>query len=317
MASNLSTAELLKRPFRFDVMIRKIKEGSPFKLVNGSMVNILNVPAFIAELEAAKKSGTASNKLKNMTFLDKKTGKVYRLSDLAKTDEFGGKGAGSGTAKEDRALSSLREQMNAAKKQHGLGLLPIKVGSKVYMVDDVESTHGTPKSDFHLTDAAGKEIVWISHKDGKTERDFQQWGGVSPKGEPKLHNHPEVQHFMKQVQAMFPDGISPATTVIKKIKDKKLKMMSVYGNEFGGPFSRQNVTLMLQGDVLLKKVGSHFVIEAFHTHLNGEEMTGGYEPVLLATFKGDRSDLGIKGARAGISPYNSRRATNFYELPPT
>ena len=87
-----------------------------------------------------------------------------------------------------------------------------------------------------------------------------------------------------------------------QIKDNKLKMMSVYGNEYGRNYSRQNTTLMLQGSVNLEKKGSIYTISAFHTHLNGDDMTGGYEPVFMAIYKGDRSDFGIRGTRVVIAP---------------
>ena len=87
--------------------------------------------------------------------------------------------------------------------------------------------------------------------------------------------------------------------------------MAVYGNEFGGELSRQNTSLMLQGAVVLKKEGSYYKITAHHTHLNGEEMTGGYEPVFMAIYKGDRSDMGIKGARVVIAPIGCRKITDM------
>jgi hypothetical protein len=88
-------------------------------------------------------------------------------------------------------------------------------------------------------------------------------------------------------------------------------MMSVYGNEYGNKFGRQNTTLMLQGDVNLSKKGLNYEITATHTHVNGDDMTGDYEPVFMAIYKGDRSDFGIKGTRVVIAPVGSRKVTSI------
>lgn len=88
-------------------------------------------------------------------------------------------------------------------------------------------------------------------------------------------------------------------------------MMSVYGNEYGGLYSRQNTTLMLQGSVKLTKAGSNYKITAYHTHLNGEDMTGDYEPVFMAIYKGDRSDFGVAGTRIVIAPKGCRKITDY------
>ncbi len=44
-----------------------------------------------------------------------------------------------------------------------------------------EGHKGDPKSDLSLRDAGDKELFHISHKDGKTAKSAQQWGGISKK----------------------------------------------------------------------------------------------------------------------------------------
>ena len=87
---------------------------------------------------------------------------------------------------------------------------------------DVFSTPGTPKSDFHLVDINGNEIVWISHKDGKTAKDFQQWGGISQAKEPSVYSNEEVQTFVKDLKTAYPNGLPRETTLFRKIKNKQL-----------------------------------------------------------------------------------------------
>jgi hypothetical protein len=303
--ANLSAKEIRKYDWRPAIFIKKVKEKSPFE-IKGSKKVVLIAPK---NMEKILKDGT-SVQLNELRFTSTQGG-VYKLTDFVKTKEFGGKGEGASTAKEDAALMSLREQIAAAKEKEGSFTINIRIGTKTYSVADAVSTPGTPKSDFHLVDAEGKEVAWISHKDGRTERDFQQWGGMSERKEPEIFRHPEVQKFIKDMLMLYPKGLPNATTVARKIKDVKLKMMSVYGNEFGGAFSRQNTTLMLQGSVVLSKQGSTYKITAYHTHVNGDNMTDGYEPVFMAIYKGDRSDFGIKGTRVVIAPLGCRKVTGM------
>lgn len=302
--TQLSASELRKYDWRPEIFIRKLQDNSPFEVKGGKKV-ILIPPKGV---EKTLRNGSSKD-LNDLLFGDT-NGNTFKLTDFVKNKDFGGRGEGSGTAKEDMALKSLREQIAAAKKELGQVTIPIKIDNKTYNVCDVVSTPGTPKSDFHLIDLDGKEIAWISHKDGKTEKDFQQWGGVSQTKEPKLYNHPEVQKFIKDIKTLYSEGLPNATTLARKITDEKLKMMSVYGNEYGRTFSRQNTTLMLQGSIKLEKKSNDYAITAYHTHVNGDKMIGGYDPVFMAIYKGDRSDFGIRGTRIVIAPAGCRKVTS-------
>ena len=303
--AQLSASEIKKYDWRPEVFIKKMKEKSKFEVSGGKKVELKYSED--AEKKLRRGISTELNQLK----FEAVDGTQYKLSDFVKTSEFGGKGEGSGTIKEDRALASLRDQINSAKKVMAAATIKVKIKDRTYDVFDVVSTPGTPKSDFHLIDINGKEIAWISHKDGKTAKDFQQWGGMSERNEPKIHSHLEVKSFIEYLKKIYPSGLPNATTLAREIKDRKLKMMSVYGNEFGGAYSRQNVTLMLQGDIKLTRQGSYYTITAYHTHFNGEEMKGDYEPVFMAIYKGDRSDFGVRGTRIVISPRSSRKVSAF------
>ena len=221
-----------------------------------------------------------------------------------------GSGVG-GTAKEDAQLLSLQNQIEQHLADSNLMELPVKIGRRTYMVAGAASTPGTPKSDFHLLDSEGREVAWISHKDGSSARHFQQWGGMTPKKEPDIFNHEESQAFITDVKNMF-GGIMPrATTVSREIKDRKLANMSVYGNAYGGAMGRQNVTLMLQGPVTMIKKRDAFEITSNHTAVNGDRMTGAYKPVFMAMYKCDRSNFKIQCARFAIQPEGSRKSTTI------
>lgn len=221
-----------------------------------------------------------------------------------------GTGVG-GTSKEDAQLKLLQQQIEKALADDDVIEIKIKIGIKTYQVAGAKTTPGTPKSDFHLLDVKGNEVVWISHKDGSKPSDFQQWSGMSERIEREIYSHPETKKFIADVKKITGSVMPTATTIGRLIKDQKLINMAVYGNKYGLTFGVQNVTIMLQGPVkLIKKVG-HYELSSNHTSLNGETLTGGYEPMFMAIYKGDRSNFGVKGARFAVQPKASRKATEI------
>lgn len=308
--ANLSASELIKpgREYRAQVIIRKIKTGEKFEMSDGKTKKLL---AGKSVLTILNKRTMTTQELNSIRFFGE-DGKEYKLSDIKKNEDFGGKGDRSSVAKEDAALAELNKQLAAIKLKEKMGYVPIRIGTKTYKVTVAESTEGFPKSDFHLLDANGTEVVWISHKDGRTPKDFQQWGGISQRFEPLVHNHPETQKFIRDLKELWPNGLPRATTFYRKIKDSKLKMMAVYGNQFGSSLGQQNVTILLQGPIKLEKQGASYKMVSNHVHLNGESVdSGGFEPVLMAIYKGDRSDAGLPGTRIVISPIEGRRGVEF------
>ena len=302
--SNLGGSTLYKYDWRAAVFLRKYQEKEEFELTNGRKVEFVPNKKVV---DAVKKHMPT----RDLRLLDK-NGNEYKFNQLAKSAEFGGKGAGFGTAKEDVELASLQKQIEQAKVQEGSATIKVRVGKKTYDVAAAETTPGTPKSDFHLVDNDGKEVVWISHKDGRSSKDFQQWGGVSKRSEPAINAHRETQKFIADLKKAYPAGLPRATTLFRKIKDTKLKMLSVYGNQYGKALGRQNTSVLLQGPVKLVKKGKFYQLDANHVHYNGDSVdAGGFEPVLMAIYKGDRDNEGLKGTRLAIQPIMSRRAVEF------
>lgn len=304
---NLSHSELRKRPERPAIFIRKLKEKELFELTGGKKV----VLVYAKGVEKILEKGT-SKEIHDLRFIDGKGG-IYKITDFVKNADFGGKVAHAGTVHEDAQLESLRAQINAVKLKEARSEITVRVGNRDYKCADVVSTTSKPdpKSDFQLIDVNGKETVWISHKDGKTPKDFQQWGGMSKVFEPIMHNHEESRMFIEDLSRTFPNGLESTWTIARKIIDKALQMRAVYGNQFGGPLGRQNVTLVLQGPVILKKSGSKYIIEAYHTHVNGETIGHMFAPTFMASYRLGRNDSKIKNSRIGISPIGGRPITHM------
>jgi hypothetical protein len=323
--ANLSLSEIKKRPGRIETLVFKLVDGSAFELTGSKMfkANSLRVydktslivftpkkkddKEFKNAIEFLRKKATSNQKI----FIS--DGKNEQsLSSLVKNHEFGGKGAGGSLQAEDFAIKQTKEAIENAIKENK-GPISVKCGNKIYEnIVGVEKTNGTPKSDFHLIDSSGKAVIWISHKDGSRAKDFQQWGGISERKEPKIFRHKETQKFIEDLKRVYPDGLPPATTLYRHIKDNSLKMLSVYGNEYGSKLGEQNVSILLQGPVGLKSSGKNYLLTSNHVHYNGDSVDGdGYDPVLMAIYKGDRSDAGVKGTRIVISPVGGRKGLEF------
>lgn len=322
--ANLSLPELKKRPGRIETLISKLSKNDIFETSKGKIKadQLVHYKGKdLHEVYSGKTLSTLgikalSGSQTQDTFYIKSSKKsdLIKLSELTKTGEFGGKGEGGGLVAETKAIKQLQDALDNSIKENG-GPITIVIKGKSYKnIIAVVKTDGTPKSDFHLIDTTGKAVIWCSHKDGSTAKDFQQWGGVSAKSEPKINSHAEVQKFINDIKKMFPHGLKDSTdkTLYRKIKDDKLKMLSVYGNEFGSAPSEQNVTIMLQGSVGFEKSGKNYKIIATHVHFNADSVdSNGYEPVLMAINKGDRSDGGIPGVRLVISPVGGRKGKEF------
>ena len=293
----LAHNDIVKNSTRLDRFLSMVKSGSEFLTVKGVVVidkkeyDRLAVEMREKRYSTTIKSGSTTIKYPN---------------DFYKTSEFGGRGVGSGVSKENIELISLRKQIDAAKIADGVQSINIKVGDSVFEVAGAESTPGTPKSDFHLIDISGKSVCWISHKDGSTPKDIQQWGGISKAKEPLIFNDDETQQFIADLKTKWPDGINSGYSAYRKIKDSALKFMSVYGNKYGGRFSEQNVNILLQGSVDLVKTGSQYKLSANHVHYNGTSFDNTPYEAVLAVRYGDRSDAGIFKARIVIMAIGAR-----------
>lgn len=241
--------------------------------------------------------------LYNSIILHTTEGERLPIFKLEKASYFGGKGKGSGVIRETQELSRLQRILKEA--QGSRDFITLNVMGNDYACARFDSTPGNPKSDFHVVDPDGNECLWISHKAGATAASFQQWGGLSKKREPRSAGHSETLQFVSDLHKRFPDGLPPKTTIARKIEDPKLKRIAIYGAEYGSAFGRQNVNLVVQGNLWIEKG----TLKADMMHWNGEDIVGDYEPSFLAIYKGDRSDFGLKGTRIVIGPIGGRKVT--------
>ncbi len=307
--AGLSPAELQKRN-NFSLFKTRIQTRGDFTLVESNGQKVKIDPSVAKNLNSV--NDLNQYKQGQSIVLPTTLKGQVRLTQLYKDSAFSGRSQNT-TAAEDAEVRRIRELLDKIKEKTGFDYVNLKIGKNYYQVVQVESTPGTPKSDFHFRDVSGNMVGFVSHKDGSSPTSIQQWGGMTERGEPVLAAHPETQSFVATCRAMFGNKMPPATTVARKINDPKLKMQAVYGSGYGGPSSIQNVDLLLQGTVNIvgSGTGKYTLTASAQTHKNGDMISGGYEPVFMCIYKGDRSNYGIKGARMVISGKGGRSIKKY------
>ena len=305
--ATLSVSELAKRN-NFSIFVSRIRNAKEFKLNDGNGASVKLNKNLLKELTNISNFNKFKKGQSIVLLTD--SGAEIRLTELYKDSEFSGRTQAT-TAKEDAEVISINKQLTKIMDKLGTDFVPLKVGKTTYQVGLCESTPGTPKCDFHFAGQSGY-VGHVSHKAGTSPRGFQQWAGTSQRVEPTIYGHPETQAFINTLMNMFPNGMPPATTVGRKIQDEGLKKLAVYGQNYGGPTGENNVDVTMQGTLNILKRGNYYeLMSSGHKMNNGDRITGGYEPIFLAVYKGDRSDHGIKGARITINPIGGRTVSRF------
>ena len=230
------------------------------------------------------------------------------ITDIVKKAEIGGGAAG--TAAEVANMKRFENRLAEAKKKLGLEnpedpvdvviLYTDKDGSeKEYTIEGVvtmEQSEGhkrDPKSDLSLRDADGNELFHISHKDGKTAKSAQQWGGISKKS--KLDKEPaaiifgtELKKYLKKLKGWGKEDLGEKDDAAAKIiKDKqpfgflppvdedwgRTSLRSFMGPDFNikktGQVSTSNelVDAVIQGEMEVEAKDGKVVLSAHHIFL--------------------------------------------------
>ena len=303
----LSPNELSKRN-NFTVFVNRIKTNGYFTLNEGYGKRVQITQKFAYQLKNLQDLEKFKDSRGSVILPTGSTGSSsIRLSQLFKDDAFKTR-TGNPTAKEEEQIKLVREQLEKIKQKIGSDFVKLRVGKNTYEVTEVEKTPGTPKSDMNFIGRNGVRLGFCSLKDGATAGAIQQWGGASVSREPLIAAHPEVVAFVKTAKEMFPNEIPQGTTVAREISDQKLRMQGIYGSGYGGSLGVNNVDVLLQGSVKINSINSteYQITGSAMTHSNGSTLPPEYQPVLMAIYKGDRSDYGIKNARINLYSKSGR-----------
>lgn len=289
---------------RLLVFLSKVKNLEPFLTTAGNV--ILNQKDFSNYLEDFKKPGFSAD-LNGILAATGAPVKVKYPKDFYKTPDFGGKGVGFGTKAEDMYLAAFQKEMQKTMEESKVFGLDIMLGKRLVKdIVRIESTPGVPKADFHFIDKDEREVGWISHKAGKSPKDFQQYGGVT---HPVLFQSKDVQKFIDDMIALRPDGLKPGESFWREIKDNKLIRKAVWGVDWGGKRGRNNVDEFHQGPMKLSKKKNIWVITSEHYLVNSEIPGGEYDAYLMARYTSERDAFGLQNVRIGVFPKGQKPST--------
>jgi hypothetical protein len=321
----LSFFDLKKRGgFRFKIVADKIAKKSPFTLNQGSPKTLSFIdPEYQTAFENADESKIkqlAGSNVNTFTFFEDESGEEYSIQDLSKDKDFGGKGAGSGTVVEDSNLKSLNNKIESLiEKNNGESISVIVNGDKFDNIIGAKSQFGTPKADFNLINSEEKPVVFISHKKaggkGASAGDFIRWSGYTMYAE-----HPEVKTFNEALTKFLQDnnlqGLPNKTRFISPIQDDELIRKLIYGPNYGGENSKDNVNIILQGEIdLVPKGNNTYELTAQHVQSPPSLPEGEYQPYLTSSYRADREMFGIPNNEAIVmTKAVSTSASNVYEL---
>jgi len=321
----LSFFDLKKRGgFRFKIAADKVAKKSPFTLNQGSPKTLSFIdPEYQSAFENAddnKIKQLAGSNVNTFTFFEDEAGEEYSIQDLSKDKDFGGKGAGSGTVVEDSNLRALNDKIQSlVEKNNGESINVIVNGKTFSDIIGAKSQFGTPKADFNLIDSEEKPIVFISHKKaggkGASASDFIRWSGYTMYAE-----HPEVKAFNEALVKFLQDnnlqGLPNKTRFISPIQDDELIQKLIYGPGYGGANSKDNVNIILQGEIdLLPKGNNTYELTAQHVQAPPSLPEGEYQPYLSSSYRADREMFGISNNEAIVmTKAVSTTASNVYEL---
>ena len=225
--------------------------------------------------------------------------------------------AGSNPAKaEEDHLTDLNNQIDKAKKESGSKEITVYTAHGPVSISHAEKVPGTPKADFVLKNKKGESQRFISHKDGSSVKDFQQFGGVS-----KFKDHPIVKKFASILKKKHPEGVSGETVGMKldssNPEHKSFIQRAMYGHGYGDmTFHQDNVHEIHQGPMKLvphpngKK--GHYILQSNHTYKNGE-VPKDMNMMVYARGDSNRSDLGVNKTRVLVGPESSRKVSKFYK----
>lgn len=305
----LSISDLKKDQNRVLAFIDKVKKGEVFATVNNGEVIIpkdqLNLVEFFMTVDNGyPKSGTSTPVKTNK-------GELTIPKDFLKTGEFGGRGAGSGTSAETMAMNYFNDNLNKKLTQLKRSFLNLSINGRTVKCAAMVKTEGKyqgrePKSDMTIVDHKGNPVAFISHKAGRSAKDYQQYGGLSYA---QYQNNSDIQSFMDDVIEATGGELSTGQSYYRPIKDNKLIREAMYGPEYSRRVaSISNVDEFHLGNMDLRGSGrGPYTIESVHKGTNGEIPKGEFTAVFFARFQGSRGDARaggrvLKKARVGIFP---------------
>lgn len=336
-------------PIENNVVNEQVFQSVPYQNPKNSVINGYLNTGDIVRLE----STTKTQGYKGSNYVKITSGK---LSGYIRVTKIRKPGARNVSTAEEQTLNITKQKLGSMIYASGIGRgsragCTIEVPGLGYFdeITDVVKTSDRRfgrevKSDFSLKNSFGKIKLYISHKDGSAATDFGQYGGISVKSgtieDPELiSNDPEVVSYTDALYRLYAAAIGSSTQITGNPFDKNGKMIkaayryvnsktligrSVYGPEYGGAFSSENVHCLAQGsfnfqsfttddgDLTFKlRMSGHLNINPDVSYFDGSLTTSsGYRAAIITTFRTGRNTTSTQGTipqtRTGIYPFAYR-----------
>ena len=284
--------------YRGDKVISFINDKKPFTLKNGNEVVLDFINDEIQDIFAKREYNKLTSN--QIVFIDDSSNE-YKLEDIVKTADFGGKVKGFSTKHETSALNEFDALIKSILQENNLESINIKVGDNIYEnIIGAVNQPGVPKSDFNLINLNNQPVVFISHKMSGGARSFARWGGFTFAFKER---NPEVMQFVQNISdKIINNTFERNSSFAQKINSQELKNRIVFGKDFGKDFGKNNVQIIIQGKVTLIPKNDIYILSGENTWLNGQTPEGNFEPVLEAHYRGDFTSLGFKNAESFSRP---------------
>jgi hypothetical protein len=205
------------------------------------------------------------------------------------------------------------KEMNAKIHEYS-GAGSVTILMKSYRYDDIIGFIPGPfgsKADFVGLNSSGKGVLFISHKDGRGPKAFQQYSGISERAGDEIYDDDEVQEWRNVISSKDKSDFNNGKAYYRNIKDIELKKKAVFGNKYSaGQTDPNNIDFFCQGKAKLTKrsngeVNLKFDSKMVHRTQISQLNRSGYAPTFGAR-RGEayrRVEYGeqkVEGVRAGI-----------------
>ena len=243
----------------------------------------------------------------NFPFFKDKDGDSYTVTSLLKTTDFGGRGIGSGTTKEDMALKGVNDVLS----EIGPIDVVLERGGTVYRgINKAVTVDGTPKADFTFNSDAEGPVIYISHKDGNRPTHFQQYGGFTGLGD-----EPEIKAFVEAVREATNGELQPGTSFKRALNKDGIKLKAIYGlTADQAEFGINKCQVLFQGPIKFEKQSDGtYLATSNHTEIYPTIPSEGYAPILYVSYRRGRNSAGITNCRFGIYP-TAQASSNTQEI---
>jgi len=287
---------------RCEVLLQKIEAGEPLRLVGSE--DSVAIERLTDEQRSSILSGDRSRLLG--VRLHGQGGGEYRLSDFAKTEEFGSSRTElPGEHIQSVILDSAIKLRGRVDIRLGPFLFPGVVGARQVK----ERINGKlPKADVALFDDHG-DVAWLSLKSVRSgspnPNDTQQYSGITFQSGIHVAEHEETKDFVEYVKKVYPNGVPERQSITRDIHSEALKIHAMFGEDsLYTDFGPNKCHAVLHGTPALY---GRDLRASGRLFLFGEVPTDGYAPAFIACYRADRSTCGIPKTRIMIYPRDGRK----------